>query len=101
MLANIFPTVIYSRIKYTVIGATVLLAVVNEQIRDMGWYYLPVVLLSSTLAMVVALITNNVQRRYPVFWFYPTPPIPKVSPETPQIDERPQSREGTLKEDDV
>ena len=39
--------------------------------------------------MVVALITNNVQRRYPVFWFYPTPPIPKVSPETPpQIDER-------------
>jgi hypothetical protein len=40
----------------------------------MGWYYLPVVLLSSTLALTVALITNNIQRRYPVFWFAPSPP---------------------------
>ncbi|KAF8172651.1 HPP family-domain-containing protein [Pholiota molesta] len=55
-------------------GATALLAAVNPDIRDMGWYYLPVVLLSSTLALAVALITNNIQRRYPVFWFAPRPP---------------------------
>ncbi|KAF9486130.1 HPP-domain-containing protein [Pholiota conissans] len=57
-------------------GATALLAAVNTDIRDMGWYYLPVVLLSSTLALAVALITNNIQRRYPVFWFQPNPPPP-------------------------
>jgi hypothetical protein len=83
------------------IGATALLAAVNEQIRDIGWYYLPVVLLNSALALMVALITNNIQRRYPVFWFYPSPPQPKVSLETSQINETPkESREGTPKEKD-
>jgi len=55
-------------------GATALLAAVNPEIRELGWYYLPVVLLTSALALVVALITNNIQRRYPVFWFQPNPP---------------------------
>lgn len=68
----------------------------NEEIRDIGWYYLPVVLLTSALALVVALFTNNIQRRYPTFWFYPSPVKAKVSPETsPQVDETP---EGTPKE---
>ena len=68
----------------------------NEEIRDIGWYYLPVVLLTSALALVVALITNNIQRRYPVFWFYPSPVKAKVSPGIlPQADE---TREGTSKE---
>lgn len=57
-------------------GATAILAAVNADVRDMSWYYLPVVLLSSTLALTVALITNNIQRRYPVFWFRPVVPIP-------------------------
>ncbi|KAF8881024.1 HPP family-domain-containing protein [Gymnopilus junonius] len=52
-------------------GATALLAAVNDDVRNMGWYYLPVVLLTSTLALAVALIVNNIQRRYPVFWFQP------------------------------
>jgi CBS-domain-containing membrane protein len=86
---------------YALIGATALLAAVNTEIRDIGWYYLPVVLLTSALALVVALITNNIQRRYPVFWFYPSPPKPIVSPEKPQIDNTiKESREGTLKEKD-
>ncbi|KAG5352791.1 hypothetical protein C0989_000453 [Termitomyces sp. Mn162] len=63
-------------------GATALLAAVNSDIRDIGWYYLPVVLLTSTLALVVALLLNNIQRRYPVFWFHPAVSIPApVSPE--------------------
>ncbi|KDR76701.1 hypothetical protein GALMADRAFT_225647 [Galerina marginata CBS 339.88] len=65
-------------------GATALLAAVNPDIRDLGWYYLPVVLLTSSLALVVALITNNIQRRYPVFWFQPNPPpVAKPAPATP------------------
>ena len=56
------------------IGATALLASVNPAVKDLGWYYLLVVLLSSTLALSVALLFNNIRRRYPVFWF--TPPSP-------------------------
>ncbi|KAG7089424.1 hypothetical protein E1B28_011110 [Marasmius oreades] len=65
-------------------GATALLAATNKEIRDMGWYYLPVVLLSSTLALVVALLINNIQRRYPTFWFEPaTAPQPVKPPPPP------------------
>ncbi|KAF5380072.1 hypothetical protein D9615_006263 [Tricholomella constricta] len=57
-------------------GATALLAAVNTEIREMSWYYLPVVLLTSTLSLVVALLLNNIQRRYPVFWVQPAITIP-------------------------
>ncbi|KAF9456427.1 HPP family-domain-containing protein [Collybia nuda] len=57
-------------------GATALLAALNTEVREMGWYYLPVVLLTSALSLAVALIFNNIQRRYPVFWFGPTVSIP-------------------------
>ena len=50
-------------------GATALFAVVNQEVIDLSWYLLPVVLLSSTLALIVALFIDNIQRRYPVFWF--------------------------------
>ncbi|KAG6853552.1 hypothetical protein C0991_003344 [Blastosporella zonata] len=73
-------------------GATALLAAVNTEIRDLGWYYLPVVLLTSTLALAVALLLNNIQRRYPVFWFQPAIAIPAhVSPSLgPEIGKAPE-----------
>ncbi|KAI9037332.1 HPP family protein [Aspergillus affinis] len=52
-------------------GATALLPAVDEAVWQLSWYYLPVVLLSSTLLMVVAMLLNNIQRRYPVFWIAP------------------------------
>ncbi|ETW83619.1 hypothetical protein HETIRDRAFT_25676, partial [Heterobasidion irregulare TC 32-1] len=52
-------------------GATALLPSVDDGVGEIGWYFLPVVLLSSTLALAVALLVNNVQRRYPVWWFVP------------------------------
>ncbi|KAJ7824283.1 HPP family-domain-containing protein [Mycena leptocephala] len=58
-------------------GATALLAAVSPEFYPMGWYYLPVVLLSSTLVLVSALVINNIQRRYPVFWWEPV--IPAVA----------------------
>ncbi|KAH8073381.1 HPP family-domain-containing protein [Cristinia sonorae] len=62
-------------------GATALLAAVNEPIYELGWYYLPIIILSSILMLVVALIINNIQRRYPVFWFRPiVEPSAPVSP---------------------
>ena len=53
-------------------------------------YYLPVILLSSTLMLAVALLVDNVQRRYPQFWFVPAPPPNKhIAPvlETPLGEE--------------
>ncbi|KAJ7927887.1 HPP family-domain-containing protein, partial [Mycena leptocephala] len=58
-------------------GATALLAAVSPEVYPMGWYYLPVVLLSSTLVLVSALAINNIQRRYPVYWWEPV--IPAVA----------------------
>ncbi|KAF8056532.1 HPP family-domain-containing protein [Lyophyllum atratum] len=78
-------------------GATALLAAVNTEVREMGWYYLPVILLTSTLALAVALLLNNIQRRYPVVWFKPSVPNPSPAeaelggPETSTVqDDSPQ-----------
>ncbi|KAF2234287.1 HPP family protein [Viridothelium virens] len=57
-------------------GATALLPAVDDQVWDLSWYFLPIVLLSSTVALVVGLVVNNVQRQYPVFWFAPAGPGP-------------------------
>ncbi|EJD04511.1 uncharacterized protein FOMMEDRAFT_155653 [Fomitiporia mediterranea MF3/22] len=64
-------------------GATALLASVNDDVLAIGWYYLPVILLSSTLVLVSALMVNNIQRRYPVYWFEPA--LPPVAPSPSQF----------------
>ncbi|KZV68121.1 HPP-domain-containing protein [Peniophora sp. CONT] len=52
-------------------GASALLPSIDTDLQDLGWYYLPVILLSSTLALAVALVLNNIQRRYPSYWIAP------------------------------
>lgn len=60
------------------------MAVVSPEIRHIGWLYIPVVLLASSIALVVALICNNMQRRYPTFWWTPPPNTPpSVFPTVP------------------
>ncbi|OJJ30887.1 hypothetical protein ASPWEDRAFT_118999, partial [Aspergillus wentii DTO 134E9] len=49
-------------------GVTALLPTTNDAIWGLSWYYLPVALLSSTMIMAVALMVNNIQRQYQVFW---------------------------------
>lgn len=56
-------------------GATALLPATSPEIWVIGWYYLPVVLLSSVMILVTALAVDNVQRRYPVFWWTPVAPV--------------------------
>ncbi|KAI0172834.1 HPP-domain-containing protein [Hypoxylon sp. FL1284] len=55
-------------------GATALLPAVDMDVWNLSWYFLPVVLLSSTMIMVVALLLNNIQRVYPTFWIAPATP---------------------------
>jgi CBS-domain-containing membrane protein len=50
-------------------GATALLAVTNSQTAGLGWFLFPVMLLGITLMQITALIVNNIQRRYPVYWW--------------------------------
>lgn len=50
-------------------GATALLAVVNPDVRVLGWLLIPVILLGCTLMLSVALLVNNLQRRFPVYWW--------------------------------
>lgn len=62
-------------------GATALLPATDQAIWELSWYYLPVVLLSSVILTAVAVLLNNIQRRYPTFWFTPNkPPAPAPSP---------------------
>lgn len=52
-------------------GATALLAVVDGDVAGLGWFLLPVVLLGCALMQCVALLVNNIQRRFPVYWWTP------------------------------
>ncbi|KAJ5958700.1 uncharacterized protein N7479_005850 [Penicillium vulpinum] len=50
-------------------GATAVLAVTHAQTVALGWFLFPVMLLGVTLMQVVAVVLNNVQRRYPLYWW--------------------------------
>ncbi|QQK43133.1 O-methyltransferase, family 3 [Penicillium digitatum] len=50
-------------------GATALLAVTHSQTVALGWFLFPVILLGVTLMQAAAVIINNIQRRYPLYWW--------------------------------
>ncbi|KKY13351.1 putative hpp family protein [Diplodia seriata] len=50
-------------------GATAILAATDPTVGALGWMFVPLVLLGSVLMVGVALVTNNLQRQYPVYWW--------------------------------
>ncbi len=56
---------------YPPAGATAVLAAVDPQVENLGWYLLPLVLLSTALTLITSLLINNIQRRYPTYWWTP------------------------------
>ena len=50
-------------------GATALLAVADDQLLHLGWFLIPIVMLGCGLMLVVALIVNNIARRFPTYWW--------------------------------
>lgn len=54
-------------------GASALMPSIDEHVKQMSWWYLPVHIISSVLIIAVSLITGNIIRRYPVYWWYPSP----------------------------
>ena len=70
-------------------GATALLPAIDDAIWELSWYYLPVVLLSSVILTAVAVLLNNIQRRYPTFWISPKPPAPAPPVTDPEQQKQP------------
>jgi CBS-domain-containing membrane protein len=64
-------------------GATALLPATNNDVYNLSWYFLPVVLLSSAIVLATALLINNIQRRYPMFWI--TPAVPAAVGSSPSL----------------
>lgn len=62
-------------------GATSLLAVTNAQTSGLGWWLIPVMLLGIALMQAAALIINNIQRRYPLYWWTSHSLAPRPRPE--------------------
>lgn len=86
-------------------GATAMIAATQADITDLGWYYIPVVMLAAALALGVGLLTNNIQRRYPLFWMtavkLPHHRAPKIAIDGPQkaiTEQVPQITEPDLDE---
>jgi hypothetical protein len=52
-------------------GATALLCSTTPEITELGWFMLPLVLLGSVLLVATACVMNNIQRRFPVYWWTP------------------------------
>ena len=50
-----------------------MIAATQADIRALGWYYVPVVMLSSVLMIGVGLVTNNLRRVYPMYWWTSIP----------------------------
>ncbi|KAH7394489.1 HPP family-domain-containing protein [Pyrenochaeta sp. MPI-SDFR-AT-0127] len=95
-LATAFALVVMHLTKTThpPAGATALLPCIDQHIWALRWYFLPVLLLSSTIVLVTALLFNNIQRQYPKFWVAQLPPPPsapkvdKIQPSTPPMAEK-------------
>jgi CBS-domain-containing membrane protein len=59
-------------------GATALLAVTHSETVAIGWFLFPVMLLGVTLMQAAAVVLNNIQRRYPLYWWTSHPLAPPV-----------------------
>lgn len=52
-------------------GASAMLAATMSEITAMGWYFVGLVMLGTTLMLLVSLVTNNIQRQFPTYWWTP------------------------------
>jgi len=52
-------------------GATALMAVLDDDVARLGWFLLAPVMLGCGLMLCVALLVNNIQRRFPYYWWSP------------------------------
>lgn len=56
-------------------GATALIAVTTATIVDMSWLYIGVIMISVVIQLFVGCIVNNIERKYPQYWWTPVKQI--------------------------
>jgi hypothetical protein len=80
-------------------GATALLAAIDPTVLAMGWMFIPLLLLGSILMLVIALLINNIQRQFPVFWWTPRDVGIQKRPdiESSGMDGKERENEGSLR----
>jgi hypothetical protein len=64
-------------------GATALLAVADDTVIHLGWFLVPVMMLGCGLMLAVALLINNIERTFPIYWWTPV----ALKKEKPQLAE--------------
>jgi len=52
-------------------GATALMAVLDNDVANLGWFLLAPIMLGCGLMLATALLVNNIQRRFPSYWWSP------------------------------
>lgn len=70
-------------------GATALLAVVDRTAASLGWRLIGVVIVGSLVMMGTALLVNNIQNKFPMYWWTPEdlrPERPDVFKEKEEVD---------------
>lgn len=73
-------------------GATALLAVIDEDVVHLGWFLVPVMLLGCGLMLVVALLINNIERTFPIYWW--TPVALRAEKPHPEVGKGSQSEDS-------
>lgn len=82
-------------------GASALLPFIDDEIRSMGWWILPMHLVSSVVIVGVACITGNVIRKYPVYWWTPYKKPEESVENKPQPPEVPPTVQSSETEKDT
>lgn len=62
-------------------GATAVIPVTTPSFLEIKWFYIGVVVLSSVVQVFFACLINNIDRRYPVYWWAPSELPIKVNPQ--------------------
>ncbi|KAL4919510.1 HPP family-domain-containing protein [Aspergillus aurantiobrunneus] len=75
-------------------GATALLAA--TELQEVGWWLIPIMLLGVSLMLTVAILLNNIQRRFPVYWWTPHHlGKPKPQPQPQDVESAPEVKQGS------
>ncbi|KAK4521333.1 uncharacterized protein ATC70_011948 [Mucor velutinosus] len=61
-------------------GATAVIPVTTPSFLEIKWFYIGVVVLSAVIQVFFACLINNIDRRYPVYWWAPSELPIKVNP---------------------
>ncbi|KAM5347234.1 hypothetical protein ACJ41O_010239 [Fusarium nematophilum] len=69
--ATVTATMALTKTIHPPAGATAVLAIVDDKILALGWFFVPVVLFNCAIMLAVALLINNIQRVFPSYWWTP------------------------------